>query len=714
MTRRKHLTCRIARDRQAVADDSARGLTSTAQRMTLLALSACVFLLGGCKRNSPPERPTLSGPAYVWPSDTADVTASSIDRDDDVVSYLFSWGDSSSVEWSPSYASGQSVIRTHVYPDTGEYHVRVKARDSRAAESDWSDTLSISVGPVPPNVPATPWGAHQWFRRYPFPCSTAASDPDSAPVAYQFDWGDGVLSSWSEYRPSGSVYSDTHSFAEAGPYSIRARATNGHRASGWSAEFQLTVTSDTPPAPPYVPEVPRGPSQWSRGTTLACTTVTTDPNGALVSYQFNWGDGDTSQWSQFMDGGVSFADAHSYQNLGSFAVRVRAKNSSRASDWSAPLNITVDPREGDVLWSIGFTDPHDPNDSAYFSLNSFAIGPDNTAYVACDYGAIIARRPSGSIAWKYVLPDLDQFTAAPVVADDGTIIIGCSNRFIYALNSDGTVKWADSVGSQVWATGALGADGTSYFQTADTSVVALRPDGTQLWSFPTGGGNSAPVIGSDGTVYATNQDGTVYAFDPSSGGRKWTSILGVPVIQAPAIDPGRNVLYIVTDAGLLQTIDLANGGALWSYLAGAKASGPVVSADGTIYVGGDGKLTALSPDGTAKWVFLPPMAGVLSTAAITVDGYIYVLVVAGKKRLALQGADSLYAVNPDGTRRWACGLGEGLADPEYSLSAPKVDANGYIYVGDGFRAWCVVGVSAPAQSAWPMFQHDAQNSGRAR
>ena len=108
------------------------------------------------------------------------------------------------------------------------------------------------------------------------------------------------------------------------------------------------------------------------------------------------------------------------------------------------------------------------------------------------------------------------------------------------------------------------------------------------------------------------------------------------------------------------------------------------------------------------------MTGVVSTPAITVDGYVYVLVVAGKKRLALQGGDSLYAVNPDGTRRWACGLGEGLSDPEYALSAPKLDANGFIYIGDGFRAWCVAGLSAPAQSIWPTFQHDAQNTGRAR
>jgi len=470
---------------------------------------------------------------------------------------------------------------------------------------------------------------------------------------------------------------------------------------------------------PLVPDAPKGSAQWLRNIAMACSTSTTDASGAQVSYQFDWGDGNKSQWSQFMDGGVAFADTHSYASLGSFAIRVRAKNSKRASGWSPALNITVVPGEGVVAWSIGFTDPESQEDSADFSTNSFAIGSDNTAYVTSNvYGAVIARKPSGSIAWKFYTPDLDEFTAAPLLADDGTVLVGCStNDFIYALNSNGTVKWADSVGSEVNATGALGTDGTAYFQTTDSMVIALRSDGTTAWTFPSGGGNSAPVIGTDGTVYAVNLDGIVYALDPSNGSQKWaSSVIGKQVIAPPAVDPTRNVLYVVDDeAGLLQSVSLADGtGGSVQYNAGSDASGPVVGADGTIYVGGDGKLSAVQPDGTAKWVFVPTLAGVVSTPAITVDGYVYVLVVQGKKRLAMQGTDSLYAVNADGTRHWACGLGEGLSGMGTPLSAPKLDASGFIYVGDGYRAWCVAGVSAPAQSIWPMSQHDAQNTGRAR
>jgi outer membrane protein assembly factor BamB len=470
--------------------------------------------------------------------------------------------------------------------------------------------------------------------------------------------------------------------------------------------------------PPLVPDAPKGPTQWLPDIAMACTTSTTDPSGVQVSYQFDWGDGNKSEWSQFMDGGVPYSDTHSYTRFGSFAIKARAKNSKKASAWSAPLNINV-VAEGHVAWSVGFTDPFEPDDpdSAEFNVNSFAIGPDNALYIASTIvGAVIACKPSGGLKWAFHTQDpyADEFHAAPVVADDGTILIGCVNEFIYALDANGAVKWRDSVGSSVSATGALGADGTAYFQTEDSMLIALRSNGSRAWEFFTGGGNAAPVVGADGTVYAANQDGMVYAVNPEDGSQKWATNLSVPVIQAPAINPARDTMYVTTETGLLQSLDVKTGATGWSLSVGEDASGPVIGPDGSVYISASGRLLKLSPQLDSLWTFFPPLAGVLSTPAVTADGYVYVLAVAGKKRLAVQEADTLYAVNPDGTRRWACGLGEGLSDPEYALSAPKLDASGSIFVGSGNRAWCVAGISLPAQSIWPMFQRDARNTGRAR
>jgi outer membrane protein assembly factor BamB len=466
--------------------------------------------------------------------------------------------------------------------------------------------------------------------------------------------------------------------------------------------------------PPLAPGKPAGPTLWMRGAAAACSTSTTDPSGVQVSYQFDWGDNSKSAWSPYLDGGVVWADTHSYTEQGDYSITVRARNTKKASAWSEPLDITVSVGEGEVLWSLAYTDPEDPEDSSDFSLNTFALGSDSTAYIACDYGAVVARKTTGS-TWRFITPGGDAFSAAPVVGTDGTIYIGCSNDTIYALNPNGTRKWVYPAGEPVSATGALGADGTIYFQAEDSLLLALNPNGTRKWAFYSHGGNSSPVVAADGTIYVANGDGQVYAVDPAMGTAKWSSpysVSSTAINASPAIDPSRNVVYVADDDGRFAVVDF-NGSGAWGFLVGDAPSSPVIGTDGTIYIGGGGNLHALLPDGQRKWLFTPTLAGTVSPPAISADGYVYVLVTPGKKKSKTEYRDSLYAVNvADGTRHWACGLGQGLSD--VFMSAPKIDAAGRIYIGDGMRGWCVQGKGGPDASVWPVFQHDLVNSGRAQ
>jgi len=98
----------------------------------------------------------------------------------------------------------------------------------------------------------------------------------------------------------------------------------------------------------------------------------------------------------------------------------------------------------------------------------------------------------------------------------------------------------------------------------------------------------------------------------------------------------------------------------------------------------------------------------VSSPALSSDGNIYILATFGKN----PDPDSLYSVASDGTRRWATAAGEGYSYEV--MSAPKIDAVGNIYVGSGRAAWCIVGSSGAAETAWPMYQHDALNTGRCR
>ncbi len=466
------------------------------------------------------------------------------------------------------------------------------------------------------------------------------------------------------------------------------------------------------PKPPLTPEKPAGPAIGYKNVVLACTTQTTDPAGGQVAYQFDWGDGTRSEWSGWVDGGVAFADTHTYTTSGTMEVRARAKNTrGRVSGWSEPLVIEVSPGEGEVRWRFGLPDPESPEDSADFSAAIFSIGPEGQIYIpAADVPALLCRNQQGARRWEFFSPEEDDFGFGATIADDGTVYIGTETGTLFALTPSGTTKWSATFSSGIFALPALGLDGTIYIQTENDTFFALDlQNGARKWSFYRGGGERCPVVGTDGTVFVS-QDDSLYALDPADGSVKWAYGMRQAIVGSPAIDVARGVLYVVDDDGWLACVNLSDGAQRWSVQVGNEVSAGVIDEDGTVYLTSNGTLIAVNPEqGNIEWQFVPPLSGDASVPAVSAEGVIYFLVIG----LFDQGqVDSLYAVNRDGTRRWAVGLGVGL--PGDFISAPKIDDVGYVYVGNGTRAWCIVGRGGPAQSSWPMFGGDIRNSGRAR
>ena len=126
--------------------------------------------------------------------------------------------------------------------------------------------------------------------------------------------------------------------------------------------------------------------------------------------------------------------------------------------------------------------------------------------------------------------------------------------------------------------------------------------------------------------------------------------------------------------------------------------GPAIAADGTIYVPtGDtlydtdaGSLYAINPDGSRRWRFQFPLLGVcrqvaaFATPAIADDGTIYVHTQAGytPSGLSCTAGDSyLFAINPNGTERWHFAFNGGAAVfHESVLSSPAIGGDGTIDV----------------------------------
>jgi len=101
---------------------------------------------GGLSDNQPPNTPDIpDGPSSGKHSVEHNYTTSTSDPNSDQIYYWFDWGDDSNSGWLGPFNSGGECTGSHTWTSQGTYEIRVKAKDSNGAQSEWSDPLSISM-----------------------------------------------------------------------------------------------------------------------------------------------------------------------------------------------------------------------------------------------------------------------------------------------------------------------------------------------------------------------------------------------------------------------------------------------------------------------------------------------------------------------------------------------------------------------------------------
>lgn len=94
--------------------------------------------------NTPPTIPEIDGPSSGKPLVQYLFTVVTTDSDADSVFYYFDWGDNTTSGWLGPYDSGVQQSALHSWSQKGTYSVRVKAKDTKGAESDWG-VLSVKI-----------------------------------------------------------------------------------------------------------------------------------------------------------------------------------------------------------------------------------------------------------------------------------------------------------------------------------------------------------------------------------------------------------------------------------------------------------------------------------------------------------------------------------------------------------------------------------------
>lgn len=94
--------------------------------------------------NNPPENPTLTGDISGKVGRSYMYSAITTDPDDDKLYYKFDWGDGNDTDWIGTFDSNKYCNESHIWKAEGAYVIKVKAKDIKGAESDWT-TLSVSI-----------------------------------------------------------------------------------------------------------------------------------------------------------------------------------------------------------------------------------------------------------------------------------------------------------------------------------------------------------------------------------------------------------------------------------------------------------------------------------------------------------------------------------------------------------------------------------------
>ena len=272
--------------------------------------------------------------------------------------------------------------------------------------------------------------------------------------------------------------------------------------------------------------------------------------------------------------------------------------------------------------------------------------------------------PSAEPATRWVHRTGARVYASPVIAPDGTVYVGSTDRTFVALSPEGALRFRYTGGDRFYATAAIDRSGNVIVGNHDGSVVSLTPDGQVRWRRVLGAPvDASATIDENGTVFVA-ADG-LHALDPNTGVDRFRVASAGALRSSPALHPSGLVLFGTPD-GRVVAARTTTGEVAWEYaLGGSTDSSPSIASDGTIVIGDDlGHVTALTAAGTLRWQVLTE-GDVRATAAITTDGVVVV------------GSDDrrIYGISPEGVVLFR------VQTSGRVRSSARIDREGRIYVG---------------------------------
>jgi outer membrane protein assembly factor BamB len=246
-------------------------------------------------------------------------------------------------------------------------------------------------------------------------------------------------------------------------------------------------------------------------------------------------------------------------------------------------------------------------------ISSCAMGPravgtpglsvdEDMVYVAYQQFmyAVDASSGIGAIqSWKYPSQGSTNvvFYAPPEVTEDGVYVGDLANTFHKLDKENGVEIWSLSEAKGWFIGQAKVKDEIILAQSSDRTLYALTSNGSIKWQFANEYAFWAQPVVDEGRVYLGSMDHKLYALDLDSGDLIWEKELKGAVVSAPIFDANLNRLYVGTLGREMVALDIKDGEEVWSYPAGDSISSiwttPILHDGQVIFVDETGKIFSL-------------------------------------------------------------------------------------------------------------------------
>ena len=304
--------------------------------------------------------------------------------------------------------------------------------------------------------------------------------------------------------------------------------------------------------------------------------------GEVKSVSWDFGDGTTSGENN---------PVHAFTTTGTYTVAVTVTYVNNTTE-SGSLTVTV----GNYKWNS--VDLNFGGLTGYVKTSNPVFSPDGkTMYIptSTPAGHLFAIDVvSGEFKWVFAISQIT-YGGGALVAPDGTIYQCVRNATInnvYAINPNGTQKWAVKLDAAIGAFPALSADGVLYCLTNKSTLYALdASSGAIKWQQSLDGATgSAVAIDKAGNVYA-GTSAAIYSFK-SNKEQNW-KLEEVNVTEQATFALKDQVLYATLKNGGLVAVDMTNGTKKWTYpTTKGDAYFPIADKNGNVYFTEKGPQTA--------------------------------------------------------------------------------------------------------------------------